>query len=98
MSAVTYLKSAASAALVACTLAVFAAPVQAESQRDFGRPLGVAVNSAAGKGEMRFDWLQSKPKADSEAVTLAAMTVSPGSGQWVCSPAGFGSKSQCRKR
>jgi hypothetical protein len=97
MSAISYLKSVASAACVSCILVAYAVPVQAETQRDFSRPLYGAAKSYAGKGEMRFDWLKPRTAAATR-VTRASMTASPGSGTWVCSPAGFGSKSQCRKR
>lgn len=62
------------------------------------------VTSAAGQGSARFDWLNpnSSSKARPENVSYDAQpgtaTTPVSHGSWVCSPAGFGSKSSCRRR
>ncbi|MDD8022543.1 MAG: hypothetical protein PHX82_05495 [Paracoccaceae bacterium] len=96
MTANSILKSAAAAALISCTLMASVAPVQAEGPGNDIRPVPRAVKTHAGKGTLRFDWLAAKPAVS--GVQLAAATQAIGSGSWICSPAGFGSKSHCRKR
>ncbi len=54
------------------------------------------VKTAAGKGKAQFDWLNQGTKA--AVITVAEITPPPGKGSWICSPSGFGSKSQCYRR
>lgn len=58
----------------------------------------IAVKSVAGKGAARFDWLAKRGPATPATVTRASGTPALGSGSWICSPAGFGSKSRCHQR
>lgn len=54
-----------------------------------------AVKTHAGTGSARFDWLKGRNPAP---VVQVAASNAPGTGSWICSPAGFGSKSKCYKR
>ncbi|WP_156506763.1 hypothetical protein [Rhodobacter xanthinilyticus] len=53
------------------------------------------MKTAAGQGEARFDWLRP---GTAPAPTRIAQISAPGTGQWICSPSGFGSKSRCSRR
>lgn len=55
-----------------------------------------AVKTAAGKGRTHFDWLNQGTSAP--VIKVADIVAPPGNGSWVCSPAGFGSKSRCYRR
>lgn len=55
-----------------------------------------AAISAAGKGSASFDWLA---KRGPKATLVTAQASRPlGHGSYICSPAGFGRKSQCYQR
>ncbi len=67
----------------------------AETSLDAGNAAPVVKTSAAGQGSAHYDWL--RPVSGTAPTKVAA--VSPvGSGKWICSPAGFGSKSKCFRR
>ncbi|OOY13070.1 hypothetical protein BMG00_04505 [Thioclava marina] len=91
---------AAAAGLFAATL-VIAAPFGAANAQQAGMleisPIKVAVKSVAGKGSARFDWLAGG-KSDDRPAERVASRRSPGTGSWICSPSGFGSKSRCYQR
>ncbi|WP_038072265.1 hypothetical protein [Thioclava pacifica] len=91
---------AAAAGLFAATL-VIAAPFGAASAQQTGMleisPIKVAVKSAAGKGSARFDWLAGR-KSDAQPAQRVSTRRAPGTGSWICSPSGFGSKSRCYQR
>jgi hypothetical protein len=98
MSATVNLKRAASAALISCALVAAALPVSAENQTEPLRPFTSPAKTYAGKGATQFDWLKSPKAATDTRVVLASGPRAPGSGSWICSPAGFGTKSTCRMR
>ncbi|MFP1644281.1 hypothetical protein [Pontitalea aquivivens] len=63
------------------------------------RALPVLVSSVAGKGSASFDWRAKKGPQTASAQKPRALTrVVHGRGRYVCSPAGFGRKSQCHSR
>lgn len=66
----------------------------AETSDEILSPAAV-VKTAAGQGEARFDWLN--PGKD-PAPTRVVQSIAPGTGSWICSPSGFGSKSSCTRR
>ena len=96
MTDISILKSAAAAALISCTLVISTAPAMAEGPSDDTRAAASKVKTHAGKGAARFDWLAARTAPAEERLVIAARA--PGSGSWICSPAGFGSKSRCYKR
>ena len=51
--------------------------------------------TVAGQGSARFNWLATPSNAAPQRV---AQTRFYGNGSWICSPAGFGKKSQCYRR
>ena len=61
------------------------------------KPASAAAKSAAGSGEVRFDWL-ARRDTGKPAPERVARKVALGNGSWVCSPAGFNRKSRCFKR
>lgn len=72
-----------------------AAPSRAEGPVTPRNPASAVANSVAGTGATRFDWL-AKRKTGTKV--RAVRRASLGNGSWVCSPAGFGSKSRCYRR
>jgi len=86
-----------SGVLAGVTIAVtLALPLQAETLATATPATpAVAVKSAAGTGETRFDWLN--PGKGAGRLQVAAANP-PGNGSWICSPSGFGSKSRCYHR
>lgn len=102
MSKLGMIKHVSVVTLVAAAI-VIAAPVAPAKAEQAGvialSPVRLAAKSVAGKGEARFDWLakrSTKAKSDTQPVLASATPV--GHGSWVCSPAGFGTKSRCYKR
>ncbi|KEP70136.1 hypothetical protein DL1_20175 [Thioclava dalianensis] len=55
-----------------------------------------SAKSVAGKGRARFDWLASAHRNTAKPRITQAHAL--GNGSYVCSPAGFGARSQCYKR
>lgn len=93
------IKHAGAAALVVAVLAGFAPVAQAEQVGVITlSPVRMAAKSAAGKGEARFDWLAKRAAKPAGSAPLRTAAVPVGKGSWVCSPAGFGTKSRCYKR
>jgi hypothetical protein len=92
-------KHAGVAALVAATLSTLAPAARAEQVGVIAlSPVRLAAKSVAGKGEARFDWLAKRAVKPSEDAPLRTAAAPVGKGSWVCSPAGFGTKSRCYKR
>jgi hypothetical protein len=87
------------AACIAMTIALIAPPVMAQQSAMVTLdPTRIAVKTVAGKGSARFDWLASTRRQDATRPTVSAKAKSLGNGSYVCSPAGFGSRSRCYKR
>lgn len=102
MSTVRSLYKAAPAALVASLLS-FAPAAHAEIGVPIPKNAAATAKSVAGTGKARFDWLEQrgiKTAAISQPQTRSKTRIgkSLGSGSWICSPAGFGKKSRCRRR
>ena len=76
------------------SLSLASAPAHAEVLPNTERAVANA-KSVAGHGAARFDWLERRNEAEPVRLSSSAPL---GKGSWICSPAGFGSKSQCYKR
>ncbi|KEO58610.1 hypothetical protein DT23_16265 [Thioclava indica] len=87
------------AVCIAMSIALIAAPSVAQQSAVMTlNPPRIAVKTVAGKGAARFDWLASARRTKTQAPTQTAQARSLGNGSYVCSPAGFGSRSRCYKR
>nr|WP_321508499.1 hypothetical protein [uncultured Celeribacter sp.] len=84
------------AAFCGLSLLVAQAVVADTSKTTQPSPSGV-VKTSAGQGVAYFDWMQKGTPAGMR-VLASDTTRAPGNGNWVCSPAGFGKKSTCRRR
>jgi hypothetical protein len=83
------------AALVSATLCAGAASAQQAGVLDLN-VTKIVTKSVAGKGAVKHDWLAKRDANDKARMTVSS--ASPGTGSWVCSPAGFGKKSKCYAR
>lgn len=82
-------------ALVMCVSMIGAANTASAGQ---GTPdTGARKTTVAGKGTSRFDWFATRAAPAAKSRVVARVTAQ-GSGAWICSPAGFGAKSSCRRR
>ena len=100
MSLIKSMKQASLAALVSAGMFTLmpAQSAQAEQVGVIAVPtVKFVAKSVAGKGSAKFDWL-AKRNPSPEKPVLAAYNAPLGSGSWICSPAGFGKKSQCYAR
>ena len=85
---------ATKALALSATMALLAAGA-AQAQPDLKITPHAAV-SAAGKGSASFNWLA---KRTAKPTLVTARVGRPlGTGSYICSPAGFGRKSQCYQR
>ena len=96
MSTFKTIITAAPAAFVAGLLS-FAPMAQAEIGVPIPKNAAATAKSVAGTGKARFDWLEQR-EIKTAAVTTSRTGKSLGKGSWICSPAGFGKKSSCRRR
>ncbi len=82
-------------ALVMCVSMIGAANTATAGQ---GSPeTGARKTTVAGKGASRFDWFATRATPVAKTRVIARVAAQ-GSGTWICSPAGFGAKSSCRRR
>ena len=87
------------AACLAMSIALIAPPSLAQQTAMMTlNPPRIVVKTAAGKGAARFDWLATARSKTVHPPTRSAQARSLGNGSYVCSPAGFGSRSRCYKR
>ena len=85
--------------LVAVAFAAWGSVAVAETGVSAPLRIVAPAKSVAGKGAARFDGRKGGATlTQAELATPVTRTASLGRGAWICSPAGFGSKSKCFQR
>ncbi|MDV7270011.1 hypothetical protein RYZ20_03755 [Thioclava sp. A2] len=98
MPAIQLFKRFSLALIVGVSLSVTGFAVQAETRADTNILVETAAKSYAGKGSARFDWRKGQGAQPQVSLSVTKVKAPLGNGSWICSPAGFGSKSKCYKR
>lgn len=85
--------------LLMLTLSTVGFGLQAIPAAAEGTTLVVSTKSYAGTGSAKFDWLRPRVRV-APAPTVVSQNTGGylGDGAWICSPAGFGTKSKCFQR